>query len=120
MRNIHYSISPFYYGMLGSFVSLSFILHKATTTMGQPMRIGWTDLLIFTAIGVSSAAGAILKSLAFHYEKVSTLSLIKYTNLIYSLLADVLLFNTHIYFGEIIGAVLILSSNAVVAVLKII
>lgn len=119
MRSIHYCISPFYYGMLGSIVSLAFIVHSAALTMGQPMRIGWVDLVIFFIIGLSSAAGAILKSLAFHYEKVTTLSLIKYTNLIYSLLADVLLFDSHIYFGEIIGASLILSSNAVIALLKI-
>jgi drug/metabolite transporter (DMT)-like permease len=83
------------------------------------MRLGWTDLLMFFGIGLSSALGAVFKSLAFHYEKVSTLSLIKYTNLIYSLLADVLLFNSHIYFGEIVGAGLILVSNAVIAILKI-
>ena len=119
MRSIHYCISPFYYGILGSVVSGAFIIHKATTTMDEPMRLGWIDILIFTAIGASSAAGALLKSLAFHYEKVTTLSLLKYTNLIYSLLADVLLFSSHIYFGEIIGATLILSSNAVVALLKV-
>ena len=120
MRSIHYCISPFYYGMLGSVVSMAFIVHMAATSMGKPMRIGWVDLAIFIAIGLTSAAGAIMKSLAFHFEKVTTLSLIKYTNLIYSLLADVLLFNSSIYFGEIIGATLILSSNAVVALLKII
>jgi drug/metabolite transporter (DMT)-like permease len=83
------------------------------------MRIGWQDMILFAGIGLTSAFGAISKSLAFHYEKVSTLSLIKYTNLIYSLLADVLLFNSHIYFGEIVGATLIISSNAVIAILKI-
>lgn len=120
MRNIHYAISPFYYGILGSVISMAFIVHGATTTMGEPMRVGMIDFALFTAIGASSAAGAILKSLAFHYEKVSTLSLLKYTNLIYSLLADVLLFSTHIYFGEIMGATLILSSNAVMAILKVV
>lgn len=59
------------------------------------------------------------KSLAFHYEKVSTLSLLKYTNLFYSLAADVLYFHSHIYFGEIFGATLILSANAVIAFLKV-
>ena len=119
MRSIHYCISPFYYGILGSFVSLSFILHKAATNMDSPMRIGLHDLAIFGAIGLFSAAGAIMKGLAFHYDKVSTLSLIKYSNLVYSLMADFLLFDSHIYFGEIVGASLILSSNAVVALLKV-
>ena len=119
LKGIHYAISPYYYGMLGTFVSLTFILQNAAQNLGQPMRIGWWDIMIFTCIGLTSATGAIAKSLAFHYEKVTTLSLLKYTNLFYSLAADVLIFNTHIYFGEIVGATLILSSNIVMAFLKI-
>lgn len=75
--------------------------------------------MIFSLIGLTSAIGAIAKSLAFHYEKVTTLSLIKYTNLFYSLAADVIIFHSHIYFGEIVGATMILSSNIVIAVLKV-
>lgn len=62
--------------------------------------------------------GALCKSLAFQYEKVTTLSMLKYTNLFYSLAADLILFNSHIYVGEIIGAALIIMSNAAIAVLK--
>jgi drug/metabolite transporter (DMT)-like permease len=62
--------------------------------------------------------GAMSKSLAFQYEKVSTLSPIKYTNLFYSLAADVILFHSHIYFGEIVGATLIIASSVMVAMLK--
>ena len=69
-------------------------------------------------IGLTSALGALFKSLAFHYEKVTTLSMLKYTNLFYSLAADMILFHSHIYFGEIIGATLILMSNTAIAVLK--
>lgn len=83
------------------------------------MRLGWDDLMFFLVIGGTSAFGAMAKSLAFHYEKVSTLSLLKYTNLFYSLAADVLYFHSHIYFGEIFGATLILSANCVIAFLKI-
>jgi len=83
------------------------------------MRIGWWDVYMFSMIGFTSALGAIAKSLAFHYDKVTTLSLIKYTNLFYSLAADVILFNSHIYFGELMGASLILISNAIIAVLKL-
>ena len=86
--------------------------------MGQPWRFGYGDYLIFAGSGLTSALGAMTKSLAFHYEKVSTLSLLKYTNLFYSLAADVLLFHSHIYTGEIVGATLILGSSLVIAVLK--
>jgi len=85
----------------------------------MPLRLGWNDLILFLIIGLTSSFGAMAKSLAFHYEKVSTLSLLKYTNLFYSLAADVLYFHSHIYFGEIFGAVLILSSNCVIAFLKL-
>lgn len=74
--------------------------------------------MIFFAIGATSALGAILKGLAFHYEKVTTLSLLKYTNLVYSLLADFFIFDLVIYAGEIVGASLILFSNVAVAMLK--
>lgn len=69
-------------------------------------------------IGLTSALGALFKSLAFHYEKVSTLSMLKYTNLFYSLAADLIMFNSHIYFGEMVGATLVITSNAVIAYLK--
>jgi drug/metabolite transporter (DMT)-like permease len=74
--------------------------------------------VLFFFIGFTSAMGAMSKSLAFQYEKVSTLSLLKYTNLFYSLAADVLIFHSHIYFGEIVGAMLIIGSSVMVAVLK--
>jgi hypothetical protein len=80
--------------------------------------LGGTDYFLFFLIGATSALGALFKSLAFHYEKVTTLSLLKYTNLFYSLAADVLLFNSHIFIGEIVGASLIISSNAVIVCLK--
>ena len=82
------------------------------------MRLGPIDYFIFLMIGLTSALGAISKSLAFQYEKVSTLSMLKYTNLFYSLAADVMLFHSHIYAGEMIGATLILGSSCVIAVLK--
>lgn len=119
MKSIHYAISPFYYGMLGTFVSLTFILQQEATNFGAPSRLGVNDYILFALIGLTSAMGAMAKSLAFHYEKVSTLSLLKYTNLFYSLAADVLYFHSHIYFGEIFGATLILSSSFVIAFLKL-
>lgn len=119
MKEIHYAIAPFYYGIFGTFVSLSLILQDAAQTMGMPMRLGYNDFVLFGLIGFTSALGAMCKSLAFHYEKVTTLSLLKYTNLFYSMAADVILFNSHIYFGEIVGATLIISSNVVLACLKV-
>lgn len=119
MKDIHYAISPFYYGILGSVTSGSFILHNELILgWGLPSRFGFTDYVLFFFIGFTSAMGAMSKSLAFQYEKVSTLTPIKYTNLFYSLAADVLLFHSHIYTGEIIGALLIIGSSFSVAALK--
>lgn len=119
MKDIHYAISPFYYGILGSAVSFTFILHNEIWQgYGLPSRFGLTDYVLFFFIGFTSAMGAMSKSLAFQYEKVSTLSLLKYTNLFYSLAADVILFHSHIYFGEIVGATLIVGSSVLVAMLK--
>lgn len=119
MRDIHYAISPFYYGVLGSAVSFSFILHNEIwQAYNEPSRFGIVDYSLFFFIGFTSAMGAMSKSLAFQYEKVSTLSPIKYTNLFYSLAADVILFHSHIYFGEIVGATLIIASSVMVAMLK--
>jgi drug/metabolite transporter (DMT)-like permease len=119
MKDIHYAISPFYYGLLGSLVSITFIVHgEIWQNYNMPSRFGYTDYVIFFFIGFTSAMGAMSKSLAFQYEKVSTLSLLKYTNLFYSLAADVMLFHSHIYFGEIVGATLIIGSSVLVAVLK--
>ena len=119
MKDIHYAISPFYYGILGSVVSFTFILHNEIWQgYGLPSRFGFTDYVLFFFIGLTSAMGAMSKSLAFQYEKVSTLSLLKYTNLFYSLAADVILFHSHIYFGEIVGATLIVGSSVLVALLK--
>ena len=119
MKDIHYAISPYYYGILGTLVSLTFILQHEAQNFGGPSRLGAGDYIIFFMIGLTSAMGAMAKSLAFHYEKVSTLSLVKYTNLFYSLGADVLLFHSHIYFGEIVGASLILGSNFIIAIMKL-
>ncbi len=119
MRDIHYAISPFYYGLLGSTISLTFIVHNELWQgYDLPTRFGLTDYVIFFFIGFTSAMGAMSKSLAFQYEKVSTLSLLKYTNLFYSLAADVILFHSHIYFGEIVGATMIVGSSVLVAALK--
>ena len=119
MKGIHYSIGPYYYGLMGTFISLTLVLQSAATSIGEPSRLGWVDFVLFFAIGFTSAMGAMFKSLAFHYEKVSTLSLLKYTNLFYSLAADLILFNSHIYTGEIIGASIILVANIYIAFLKI-
>ncbi|TNV72383.1 hypothetical protein FGO68_gene11543 [Halteria grandinella] len=120
MKEIHYCISPYYYGILGTLSSLPFIFNTEFTYLQQalPTRLGPIDYLLFFLVGASSALGAISKSLAFQYEKVSTLSMLKYTNLFYSLAADVMLFQSHIYPGEIVGATLIVSSSFIIAVLK--
>lgn len=94
MRDIHYSISTFYYGIVGTIISVTFIIQSEAMQWGSPMRIGWSDLFIFFMIGFTSSLGAILKSMAFQFEKVSVLSMIKYSNLFYSLLADLLLFHS--------------------------
>jgi hypothetical protein len=66
MKDIHYAISPFYYGILGSVVSFSFILHNEIWQgYGLPSRFGFTDYLLFFFIGFTSAMGAMSKSLAF-------------------------------------------------------
>lgn len=86
--------------------------------MGEPSRLGFNDYVLFFLIGGTSALGALFKSLAFHYEKVTTLSLFKYSNLFYSLAADVIIFHSHIYMGEVVGASLIVASNFVIVFLK--
>jgi drug/metabolite transporter (DMT)-like permease len=118
MKDIHYAIAPFYYGVFGSFVSLCFIMHDVIYSLEDTPGLGTNDYILFALIGGTSALGAIFKSVAFHYEKVTTLSLIKYTNLIYSLAADYFLFNSVIYPGEIVGASMILFSNVIVAFMK--
>ena len=119
LREIHFAIPPFYYGALGTCVSIILIIKDAATHHGIKSSLGSTDYIIFFCIGASSALGALFKSLAFHYEKVTTLSLLKYTSLVYSLLADLILFNVHIYTGEIIGATVIFISNIFMATLKV-
>ena len=119
MKDIHYAIAPFYYGIFGSFVSLCLIMSDAASSDKVVPPLESTDYILFFFIGFTSALGALFKSLAFHYEKVSTLSLIKYTNLIYSLLADVIIFHSYIYPGEIVGASVILVGNSLVAFLKV-
>lgn len=118
MKEIHYAIAPFYYGICGTAVALIFILGQWAETMGEPSRLGMMDYWLFFLIGGTSALGALFKSLAFHYEKVTTLSLFKYSNLFYSLAADVIIFNSHIYMGEIVGATLIIVSNCLIVALK--
>jgi drug/metabolite transporter (DMT)-like permease len=119
MKDLHFAISPFYYGILGSVTSGAFILHNEWFwAWGLPWRFGIVDYTLFLFIGLTSAMGAMAKSLAFQYDKVSTLTPIKYTNLFYSLAADVLLFHSHIYPGEIIGALLIVGSSVSVGILK--
>jgi drug/metabolite transporter (DMT)-like permease len=94
MKEIHYAIAPFYYGIFGTSVAMIFIMIQVAQTIGEPSRFQFNDYLLFFLIGATSALGALFKSLAFHYEKVTTLSLLKYSNLIYSLLADVILFHS--------------------------
>ena len=94
MKEIHYAIGPFYYGICGTVTSLIFISGQVATNLGQPSRLHYTDFILFFLIGLTSALGALFKSLAFHFEKVSTLSMLKYTNLIYSLAADLIIFNS--------------------------
>jgi len=118
MKEIHYAIGPFYYGICGTFISMIFIMESVAANLGQEARVGYKDFILFFLIGLTSALGALFKSLAFHFEKVSTLSMLKYTNLIYSLAADLMLFHSPIYMGECIGAGIIISSNFVVAFLK--
>jgi hypothetical protein len=65
MKSIHYAISPYYYGILGTFVSLTFILQSEAQNIGMPMRLGSQDFIIFGMIGLTSAMGAMAKSLAF-------------------------------------------------------
>ena len=67
MREIHYTISPFYYGILGSVVSLICIFHQEIVVNYNKVesRLGWLDYSIFVAIGLTSALGAMTKSLAF-------------------------------------------------------
>jgi drug/metabolite transporter (DMT)-like permease len=118
MKDLHYSVSPFYYGILGSLSSFIFIFYGEIQNWGFPSRLGPIDFVLFFFIGLTSAMGAMSKSLAFQYDKVATLTPIKYTNMFYSLAADVLLFHSHIYFGEIIGAMLIVSSGFTIGILK--
>jgi drug/metabolite transporter (DMT)-like permease len=119
MKDLHYAVSPYYYGILGTLSSVFFIVHGAmVTNAGLPSRLGPVDFLLFAGVGLTSALGAMSKSLAFQYEKVSTLAALKYTNLFYSLAADVLLFHSHIYPGELVGAALIIGSTVVIGVLK--
>ena len=65
MKQIHYCISTYYYGILGTLISLTFILHSEAQNFGGPMRLGWMDFFIFFMIGFTSSAGALAKSLAF-------------------------------------------------------
>ena len=118
MKGLHYAVSPFYYGILGSVVSITFIMHHEYQVWDLPSRFDWVDYTLFFFIGFTSALGAMSKSLAFQYDKVSTLTPIKYTNLFYSLAADTVLFHSHIYFGEIVGAMLIMSSGFTIGILK--
>ena len=118
MKEIHYAVAPFYYGIFGTLIASVFIFEQAAEHYNQPWRLSYSDFILFSLIGITGALGALFKSLAFHYEKVATLSFLKYTNLFYSMAADLILFNSQIYGGEIVGAILILGSNSIVALLK--
>jgi drug/metabolite transporter (DMT)-like permease len=118
MKDLHFTVGAFYYGILGSLVSITFILHHEFSIWDLPSRFTYVDFVLFFCIGMTSAMGALSKALSFQYDKVSTLTPIKYTGLFYSLAADVVLFHSHIYFGEIVGAMLILSSGVFTGILK--
>ena len=87
--------------LLGCFISLSHALYQVLA-QGEVVSLAglsWKQILMMSLMGCSDAAFLIFITMAYMKGKPSTIALFSYTSLLYTFVADVLIFSQPVSLG---------------------
>ena len=101
----------FYYFSFGSLISLPF----AWAVWVRPVGMEW---VLASGIGVTTAIGQILLTIAYRYGTASYLSPLCYATIIYNALIAYFVFSTDLGWRSLVGAILIIIGGTLTYLLK--
>lgn len=117
MKNIHYSISPFWFATGCTFFSP---IGSLGMMMAKPQTViyTWEIIGLITAASVASFFGQVFQSRAYQLEKASRVAAVNYLQIVTSFLWDLLYFKSTLHWLDIVGCVLIVGTILLVVILK--
>eukprot|EP01017_Pseudomicrothorax_dubius_P003019 TRINITY_DN10323_c0_g1_i2.p1 TRINITY_DN10323_c0_g1~~TRINITY_DN10323_c0_g1_i2.p1 ORF type:complete len:327 (-),score=14.13 TRINITY_DN10323_c0_g1_i2:10-990(-) len=102
-KSIHVLTYGFYYALCGTFLSVPFMIYDYR---GLPT---FKDHLLIVFITVLGLLANTLQARAFQLERAAKVSIINYTQIVFTVIADMILFDRKIHTHEVIGMILICS-----------
>ncbi|CAI2373296.1 unnamed protein product [Moneuplotes crassus] len=114
---VHFTVPCFYFSLGTTVTSIIFYLYNIQGTP-HSAKYDWYSIMLIMFASFFQFAGQILQSLAYQHEKASRIAVFYYFQTALVFMYDYFFFS--ITFGslEIIGAVLIISCNFTIALLK--
>ncbi len=82
------------------------------------VKYGWADYLMIFVVSLSSFLGQLMQALAYEYEKASKVAVFYYFQIFIVFMYDYFIFSTSFGYIEILGAILTISCNFIIALLK--
>ena len=120
MKSIHFSLLMFWFSVIGMLILLTYISCNAiySGTIPQLFTYNFDQLYNLVLTGIFSALNLTCLTIAYQNDKSATVSLLAYIALVYSFLADTMIFNHNFVELELIGAMIITGFNLVTIVYK--
>ena len=117
MKNLPFMISPFYFGLFSSVVSIPIALYQISR-QGHPTEYNWQGILILIAMSFSGVLGQMAVSRAYQLEKAGRVAPINNIQLVLNVLFDLVIMGSSLTTQEIIGGAIILGCNLIIGILK--
>lgn len=113
----HYSIASFYFSV-GSTI-LGGALYMINMKQNKSLvEYNFTTIVLLILVSLITFVGQITLVLAYQYEKAARVAVFSYLQTFLVMVYDTTFFGTAIGFTELVGAVLIIGCNFIIAVMK--
>lgn len=117
MKDIHYSISPFWFATGCAFYSPMFCIYSMSG-LSNPVIYSWELIGLITATTLFSLGGQVFYSKAYQLEKAARVAALSYLNIVIGFMWDVLYFKTQLQWHHVIGSIIISGTLACIVIFK--
>ena len=114
---VHFTVAPFYFS-LGCTITSTILFLINVQGRSIQATYTWFSVFLIGVISLFTFIGQLLQSLAYEYEKASRVAIFYYLQTALVYIFDFLIFSTVFGTSEIIGTILIIGWNFIVAILK--
>lgn len=118
-KKVHFLVPPFYQAIFSAFVAPLIMFIMLRYRQNETSHYGWYEVWMLVLISLLLFTSQVFQTKSYQNDKAGRVAPVNYLQIIYNFVLDYLVLKTTPSYSELVGSIIIVSSNLIIALLRL-